>query len=125
MQRWTIEEAFRQLTQYLCCEVRTLGYPKAALFAFTLAVLAYNTLTCVKAALKTNQRQDPEHWSTFYMAWEVKVSFDGMMVAVPEEEWQPFATMSPQAFATFLRRVAGWLAPYFWSSGNVVPWISL
>ena len=49
--RWTIEEAFQTLTEVLRCEVETLGYPKAALFAFATAVLAYNTYAVVKAAL--------------------------------------------------------------------------
>jgi hypothetical protein len=106
LRRWTIEEAFRQLTEYLSCEVRTLGYPKAALFAFTLAVLAYNTMMCVKAALKAAHPEDQEEWSTYYMAWEVKATFDGMLVAVLPQEWQPFAAMSNQSLADFLRQMA-------------------
>ena len=111
LQRWTIEEAFRQLTEYLCCEVSTLGYPKAALFAFTLAVLAYNCLTCVKTALQAAHPKGKHEWSTFHMAWEVKATFDGMMVAVPVEEWQPFATMSNTALAEVLRELAGKVDP--------------
>jgi hypothetical protein len=106
LQRWTIEEAFRQLTEYLACEVRTLGYPKAALFAFTLAVLAYNALQCVQAALTAAHPQSQGTWSAFYMAWEVKRTFDGLLVAVPEEEWQPYRQMKAAALAHFLRRTA-------------------
>ena len=40
--RWTIEGAFQTLTDVLRCEVETLGYPKAALFSFAMAVLAWN-----------------------------------------------------------------------------------
>jgi IS4 transposase len=111
LQRWTIEEAFRQLTQYLSCEVRTLGYPKAALFAFSLAVLAFNALTCVKAALKAAHEEGKEDWSTYYMAWEVKVTFAGMLVAVPPEEWQSFATMTNESLAAVLRHLAGKVDP--------------
>ena len=50
--RWTVEHAFQTLTDVLCCEVKTLGYPQAALFAFSTAVLAYNTYAVVKAALR-------------------------------------------------------------------------
>src|SRR4029077_1210106 len=32
--RWTLEQAFNELTTHLRCELNTLGYPKAALFAF-------------------------------------------------------------------------------------------
>ena len=38
--RWTIETMFQELTETLTCEVRALGYPKAALFGFCLALLA-------------------------------------------------------------------------------------
>ena len=54
--RWTLETAFAELTCHLCCEVNTLGYPKAALFGFCVAVAAYNALAVVKAALRSVQR---------------------------------------------------------------------
>jgi hypothetical protein len=38
--RWTIETAFHHLTVDLACEVDTLGYPKAALFGFCVALVA-------------------------------------------------------------------------------------
>jgi hypothetical protein len=62
LKRWKIEEAFRQLTQDLSCEVNTLGYPKAALFAFSLAVLAFNCLACVKATLASQHGWDKITW---------------------------------------------------------------
>jgi IS4 transposase len=36
-ERWTLEAAFNELTLHLRCEINTLGYPKAALFAFVSA----------------------------------------------------------------------------------------
>ncbi|MBV8432340.1 MAG: IS4 family transposase, partial [Solirubrobacterales bacterium] len=33
-------------------EINTLGYPKAALFAFCVALVSYNVLSTVKAALR-------------------------------------------------------------------------
>ena len=35
--RWTIEGMFLEMTETLSCEIDTLGYPKAALFAFCLS----------------------------------------------------------------------------------------
>ena len=52
LKRWTIEGAFHELTVALNCEVNTLGYPKAALFGFCVAVAAYNVLAVLKAALR-------------------------------------------------------------------------
>ncbi|AMV16494.1 transposase [Planctomyces sp. SH-PL14] len=45
--RWTIEEAFQCLTEVLRCEVETLGYPRAALLSFAVAVVAWNTYAVV------------------------------------------------------------------------------
>ncbi|MDY3555438.1 transposase [Gemmata sp. JC717] len=50
--RWTVEGAFHELTVALKCEVNTLGYPKAALFGFCVAVAAYNVLAVVRAAMR-------------------------------------------------------------------------
>jgi hypothetical protein len=107
LRRWTIEEAFRQLTQYLSCEVCTLGYPKAALLAFALAVTAFNCLACVQAALASvHGREKVEELSMFYLGQEVKRTFEGMHIAVPAEEWQPYAQMSPKELAGVLCQIA-------------------
>src|SRR4029434_936744 len=36
--RWTLETAFQHLEAYFHSEINTLGYPKAALFGFCLAL---------------------------------------------------------------------------------------
>ena len=51
--RWTLETAFQELEASLNGEINTLGYPKAALFAFCLALVSYNVLSTVKAALRS------------------------------------------------------------------------
>jgi hypothetical protein len=111
LRRWTIEEAFRQLTEYLQCELRTLGYPRAALFGFTLAVLAYNGMVCVKAALRAAHTEGKDDWSSYYMAWEIRTTFEGMLVAVPAPEWLPFGSTSNKEFADFLRKTARAIDP--------------
>jgi hypothetical protein len=47
--RWSIETAFQELEAHLHSEINTLGYPKAALFGFCVALVAYNVLAVVKA----------------------------------------------------------------------------
>lgn len=42
--RWTIEGLFQVVTDQFACEIKTLGYPRAALFSFCMALLAYNLL---------------------------------------------------------------------------------
>lgn len=108
LQRWTIEEAFRQLTQYLSCEVRTLGYPKAALLAFSLAVTAYNCMAGVQGALASVHGRDKvdRELSPYYLAVEIQRNYEGMAVAVPDEEWQVFAALNDQQLAEALRHIA-------------------
>jgi IS4 transposase len=48
--RWTIEHAFEHLTEDLRCEIDTLAYPRAALFGFCVAVMAYNAVSAVRSA---------------------------------------------------------------------------
>ena len=55
--RWTIETAFAGLAETLDGEVNTLGYPKAALFAFCVALVAYNVHSVLKAALRLGPRR--------------------------------------------------------------------
>jgi hypothetical protein len=50
--RWTLETAFQHLEAYFHSEINTLGYPKAALFGFCLALVAYNLVAVVLAALR-------------------------------------------------------------------------
>ena len=52
LKRWTIEHIFQTLTLVLRCEVNTLAYPGAALLGFCAAVVGYNVLTVMRAALR-------------------------------------------------------------------------
>lgn len=107
--RWTIEAAFLEITTTLTCEIKTLAYPKAALFAFCLALLAYNAVSVIKAALRREHGRERinNHVSGYYLALEIRQTYDGMMVAIPEPHWQVFGEMSAREFAAFLREAAG------------------
>jgi len=106
--RWTIETAFLELTTTLSCEIRTLGYPKAALFAFCLALVAYNAVAVIKAALRSvhGKPQGNDAVSSYYLALEIRQTYDGMMVAIPAPHWEVFQAMSPAALAEVLRELA-------------------
>ena len=54
--RWKIETAFQKLEKHLHSEINTLGYPKAALFGFCLALVAFNLYAVVMAALRSAHR---------------------------------------------------------------------
>ena len=94
--RWTIETAFQELEAHLHSEINSLGYPKAALFGFCVALLAYNVLAVVKAALRSvhGEEKIANEVSGYYLAGHLGRTYDGMMIAVPEEHWHIFQSMS-------------------------------
>jgi IS4 transposase len=107
-QRWTIELAFQQLEGYLHSEINTLGYPQAALFGFCVALVAYNALAVVLAALRAvhGAKTIDEEVSSYYLANEIAETHRGMMIAIAEEHWQIFMSMSTVAFVETLRQLA-------------------
>ena len=107
-QRWTIEHLFLNLTTILHCELNTLPYPKAALFGFCVALAAGNVLATVKGALAAVHGApaiDAE-LSEYQLALEVRGKYQGMMVALPPEEWAAVRALSGEAFARWLLELA-------------------
>ena len=112
--RWTVENAFQELEQSLESEICTLGYPKAALLAFCLAVVTYNLLSVVKTSLvKIHGQVLPrERVSGYYLAEEISASYRGMSIAVPTQTWQrKFASLTPRALANALDKLATYVDP--------------
>jgi IS4 transposase len=107
--RWTLETAFQELESSLHGEISTLGCPKAALFAFSLALVAYNVMSTMKASLRAvhGEKADETKVSGYDLAEEVAGTYRGMMIAVPKDEWVVFHEMSPQEISPFLKRVTG------------------
>ena len=106
--RWTIETAFQELEAALQSEINTLGYPKAALFAFCVALVSYNIMSTVKAALRSVHGAavvDTEV-SAYDLAEEVAGTHRGMMIAIPEDEWVVFQGMSPRELSPLLKQFA-------------------
>jgi len=106
--RWTIETAFQELEAALNSEVNTLGYPKAALFAFCVALVSYNVLSTLKAALRSvhGEAVVAEEVSGYYVADEIQMTRRGMMIAIPEDEWVVFHDLTPVELADVLVRLA-------------------
>jgi len=105
LERWSVEKMFQVVTDVFHCEIKTLGYPRAALFVFAMAVVSFNILSTVKAALKSVHGIDKIEagLSDFYLAEEVQGTFRGMMIALPAPDWQLWARMSVEAFADSLK----------------------
>jgi Transposase DDE domain len=107
--RWRIETAFQELTVSLRCEINTLGYPKAALFGFAMAVVSYNLLVLTRAVLASGLGEEVvgvEALSSYHLATQVAAVAEGMMIAVPPSAWQRFVAMTAAEFAGWLHEVA-------------------
>ena len=106
--RWTLETAFKHLEAYFHSEINTLGYPKAALFGFCLALVAYNVLAVVLAALRSVHGEETvdQEVSLYYIANEIATTYHGMMIAIPEPEWDVFYSMSTADLAAILVELA-------------------
>jgi IS4 transposase len=105
--RWAVEAAFGELATCLNGEIETLGYPKAALFAFCVALVSYNLMGVVKAALRSVHGEEAvEGLSFYYLADEVAGTHRGMMIAIPEDQWAVFHGLTAAAFGRVLRSLA-------------------
>ena len=90
-----------------------MGYPRAALFGFCLAVVCYNILNVVRGALRVandqgdDQGKQRRQFSTYYLSEEIAGIYRGMMIAIPPAHWtDAFAKLTSKQLATKLL----WLA---------------
>jgi IS4 transposase len=106
--RWTVEVAFWHLSEELDSEINTLGYPKAALFGFAVAVVAYNVVSLVKCAMRAawGQAFVEEQLSMYYLTLEVSRVSSGMMIAIPATDWDIFRTMTTAEFGGVMLELA-------------------
>jgi hypothetical protein len=108
LQRWQIETVFQVLTETLRCEHPSLGYPKAALFAFCVTLVAYNVLAVIKAALRVvhGSQKVQDEVSLHHATTEIRETHRGMMIAIPAPQWLLFRSISAKELATVLRELA-------------------
>ena len=106
--RWTIETLFQILTEIFNCEIKALGYPKAALFAFCVALVSYNILSVVLAALRNlhGMSKIEQEVSSYYLADEIRGTYRGMMIAIPPQEWEIFGQMNLIELTNILKDLA-------------------
>jgi hypothetical protein len=70
-----------------------------------MAVVAFNILSTLKAALKAvhGVGKIKAGLSNFYVVEEVRGTFRGMMIALPAPAWEPFEQMAIEPFAETLK----------------------
>jgi hypothetical protein len=109
--RWTIEGRFLEMAQTLNAEPQALAYPKAALFAFCLALLASNAVALLKAAVRAEHGPEAvETLSVYYAALDIQQVHRGMMIALPSPQWERFRAMDAVELAAALREMARGIA---------------
>ena len=105
--RWEIERHFQKLTDLLHCEIPSLGYPRAALFAFCMSVLAGNALAVLTGSLRAVHGDEMvAELSPYALVNEVAEVYPGMMIAVPATEWTFLESGSASQVAELLRGLA-------------------
>jgi IS4 transposase len=106
--RWRIETAFQELAEHLNSEINALGYPKAALFGFCVALVIFNALSLMKAALRGcyGAEKIEKEVSNYHIAAEVESTHRGMLIAIPQAHWGIFNRMTPEQFVEVMLMLA-------------------
>ena len=106
-QRWRIEGLFGRLEAALESEVRSLGTPEGALLAFCVALVAYDVLAMLQAAVEVaHPAGADEPVSSFYIAAELREFYGGLRLAVPPERYVPYTSQSDRTLARTLVAMA-------------------
>jgi Transposase DDE domain len=105
--RWSIETVFQELESHFQSEIDTLGYPKAALFGFCIALIAYNILAVIKAALRSvhGEEKIENEVSAYYLSGEIARTHEGLGV-IYAKDWEIFKTMTSEMFVQTLLDLA-------------------
>jgi Transposase DDE domain len=105
--RWQIEGHFQRLTDLLHCEIPTLGYPRASLFAFAMSVIAGNALAIVKGSLRAVHGDEMvNEISNHALVKDSAEVYPGMMIAAPPSVWSFLGRCSLEQVAGLLTALA-------------------
>ncbi len=105
--RWRLETAFQHLEKHLKSEINPLAYPRAALFGFCLALVAYNIYELALSTLDVvHQAPVSERLSTYYIGHEIATTLTALVLLTSEEDWHFIAAYSAAEFAHWLHGVA-------------------
>ena len=105
--RWRIEGHFQTLTDLLHCEVPGLGYPRAALFAFSMSAVAGNAPGGPEGEpAGVHGTEMAAEASDFALVDEIAEVYPEMMVAVPPARWPSLARRRAATVAGLLNELA-------------------
>lgn len=111
--RWRIAGHFQRLTDLLHCKVPALSYPRAALFAFAMAVVAGNAVALLEGNLRAvHGAEAVETLSHYALVDEIAPPYRGMMIALPPETWSFVRAYDAVTRAGALKEVAAHVRVY-------------
>ena len=107
-QRWQIETVYFELDRVFEGEIKSLGHPGAALLAFTLSLIAYNSLQLVRSALAAaHGKSQADEVSDYYLSEVVFTGWYALDLLGSSEEWQEeFAGKNAKAIAKKILQLA-------------------
>jgi IS4 transposase len=118
--RWRIEALFQRLEDVLQSEIKTLGQPRAALFAFGVAALAYNVLALLMAAVRTKHRSTLEELnidvSPYYIAMQIRMHYAGLVLVTDASTWEASESLTAPRLAKALLGLAANVDPCYFRS---------
>jgi IS4 transposase len=111
--RWGIEGMFQRLEAALHSEIHSLGHPRAALLGFAVATLAYNILALLERCIEqAHQATHPTlQVSIYHLVLQIQSSYEGMLIALPAEQWPSPDDTDPTALVEQLTRLARNIIP--------------
>ena len=97
------------MTECLSCEIETLAYPKAAIFAFCLAAMLYNAVSLMKSSIAAVHGEEMlEEMSWYYAYTETHAVWSGLEIALPFEFWSKrIDGMSDRELGGYLKSLSG------------------
>ncbi len=106
--RWNIETLFQTVTENFNGEIKTLAYPKAALFSYSMALVTYNILATIKYILSVvhGWGKIESGISDYYLVDEIKGTYRGMIIAVPKDDWQLISRLEINSLVEWLKFLA-------------------
>jgi IS4 transposase len=118
--RWRIEAMFQRLEDVLESEIKTLGQPRAALFAFGVAALAYNVLALLMGAVRAQHASTLEKLSIdvspYYIAMQIRMHYGGLLLVTNASDWEEYGSLSAPRFAKMLLSLAANIDPRYFRS---------
>jgi hypothetical protein len=105
--RWEEETGFYYLRMCFQGELPSLGHPRAALFLFSMSLIAYNVLQVIWAAFfATHDEEEIQNTSNLYVSQEIMSATPGMLIVLDDAEWELLIPESQRQVAILLKQIA-------------------